>query len=144
MSFDGAQHLVSAAAVAGPRGRHGLHTAAHDGALGSGDQRDPGLRGWLARVLDAVSGTQPGWWKTPSSSRCGTPRTTASDVASVDFPDPEFPTTDTRRTTAQPNTKACPDDTRFPSRKSERRDVERQSPTLLASDKIPIKVSTAS
>ncbi len=51
MSFDAAQHLVSAATVEHP-GR--VRSLRH----GPG-QSDPGLRGWLARLLDAVSGTQP-------------------------------------------------------------------------------------
>ena len=38
-----------------------------------------------------------------SSSRNEAPSNRASDEANVDFPDPELPTTDTRRTAAEPN-----------------------------------------
>jgi hypothetical protein len=58
VSFDAAQHLVSAATVAdgGGSGRPRYHRG---GELGSAGRPEPGLRGRLARLLNAVSGTQP-------------------------------------------------------------------------------------
>src|SRR5580693_7637232 len=50
------------------------------------------------RNSSSGSGTQPGWWKTESSSRCGTPRAAASAAATVVLPDPLLPTTDIRST----------------------------------------------
>ena len=49
-----------------------------------------------ARNSGTGSGTQPGWWKTESSSRCGAPISLASSAAIVVLPEPLFPTTDTR------------------------------------------------
>jgi hypothetical protein len=40
----------------------------------------------------------------------------ASSLARVDLPDPELPTTDTRCTIEQPNTRARRDGTHFPAR----------------------------
>jgi len=40
----------------------------------------------------------------------------ASSLASVDLPEPEFPTTDTRRTIAKPNTRVHYDDTHYSHR----------------------------
>jgi hypothetical protein len=48
VSFDGAQHLVTSAVAADPGRRSGL----------TGSPEDRGLRSRLARLLDAVSGTQ--------------------------------------------------------------------------------------
>ena len=57
VSFDAAQHLVSAAATQGSRrpGRYRTHGGDPYGAA----RRDTSVRGTLARLLDAVSGTQP-------------------------------------------------------------------------------------
>jgi hypothetical protein len=60
VSFDGAQHLVSAAVgepdLAGRR-RAGARTGQRAGRAPAVGQRDQSLRGRLARLLDAVSGT---------------------------------------------------------------------------------------
>jgi hypothetical protein len=53
-SFDGAQHLVSSSVLADPDRRTEPDTAQAAGE----DPRPAGLRGKLARLLDAVSGTQ--------------------------------------------------------------------------------------
>src|ERR1022692_3806066 len=44
------------------------------------------------------SGTQPGWWKTESSSRCGMCSAALIAAPRVVLPDPLLPTTDTRST----------------------------------------------
>jgi len=51
-----------------------------------------------ARNSSTGSSVHPGWWKIASSSTQGRARRAAKARASVDFPDPEFPTTLTRRT----------------------------------------------
>jgi hypothetical protein len=53
VSFDAAQHLVSAAATDAPQARPGQRLRQHRPA-----EPDPGVRGRLARLLDAVTGTQ--------------------------------------------------------------------------------------
>jgi hypothetical protein len=59
MSFEGAQHLVSAATVTGLPDPAGRIFPPRDRRLAAGRPHDRSLRGRLARVLDAVSGTQP-------------------------------------------------------------------------------------
>src|SRR5216117_813433 len=57
------------------------------------------------------SGTQPGWWKTESSSRNSASSASASARARVDLPAPEVPTTETRCTvpsTGAENSNAAP------------------------------------
>src|SRR5216117_1364714 len=66
------------------------------------------------------SGTQPGWWKTESSSRNSASSASASARARVDLPAPEVPTTETRCTvpsTGAENSNAAPClSLRFPPR----------------------------
>src|ERR1700733_9605409 len=75
---------------------------------------------WLVRAVtrrrnsSLGRGSQPGWWKALSSSRCGTSRLSASSLATVDLPEPEFPTTDTRRTNADHSTVRRRPANRFP------------------------------
>src|SRR6202042_2087371 len=61
-----------------------------------------------SRNSDVGSGTQSAWWYIESSSRKLASSAAASDRAKVDLPDPEVPTTETRRTAAEPsNGPAC-------------------------------------
>ena len=80
---------------------------------------DPAVLGGLCRrrpggTRRGEAGSQRGWWKTLSSSRCGTPSVAASSLASVDLPEPEFPTTETRRTNADHSTVPRAVTTSFP------------------------------
>jgi hypothetical protein len=60
---------------------------------------------WSTRARKSAVGRvcQPGWWKIASSSIKGASSRAAKRRASVDLPDPELPTTDTRCTNQQSN-----------------------------------------
>src|SRR5579862_5967365 len=62
------------------------------------------------------SGVQSAWWYTESSSSHETPRTRASAAPNVDLPAPEVPTTETRRTAAEPSSRFTRMSPRFPPR----------------------------